>query len=67
MRLRQARTGEDGERRLVAGITESDAGALGELEGVDLLLRDVESDRHREKRTVGEAERLDTARGRRER
>lgn len=54
-------TGQDGERRLVTGVPEGDAGALGELERVDLSLRDVERDRHREERAVLEAERLDTA------
>lgn len=55
------RTGEDGERSLVTRVAEGDARALGKLERVDLLLRDVEGDGHGEEGAVGEAESLDDA------
>lgn len=47
-------TGEDGEGSLVAGVAKGDASAGGELEGVHLLLRDVEGDGHGEESTIGE-------------
>lgn len=58
---RKRRTGEDGEGRLVAGVAEGDAGTVGELECVDLLLADIEGDGHGEKGAVSETEGLDNA------
>jgi hypothetical protein len=57
----ERRTGEDSEGRLVPGVAKGDAGTGGELEGVDLLLGDVEGDGHREKSAVSETEGLNNA------
>jgi hypothetical protein len=49
-------TSEDGEGVLVTRIAEGDASSNGNLEGVDLLLGDVEGDGHGEEGTIGETE-----------
>lgn len=39
-------TGDDGKRGLVSGVSEGDLDAGGKAEGVNVVLRDIEGDRH---------------------
>lgn len=55
------RTGDDGEGRLVARVAKGHANTSSELEGVNLLLGDIEGDGDGEEGTIGETEVLDDA------
>ncbi len=53
--------GKDGDGVVVTRVTESDTGTLLETEGLDLLLVDIESDRHGEEVSIGQTHGLETA------